>query len=210
MHIKRFPVLPIVVRLLKTFLRLQNFYWNLLHLLVQVVRLLSNFFETVCIKPVILRRPVPSVCVRMSTCVCVCVWMSLILYCLHRAARDALKFEILLILFAVRFTTFWHRHRITTHFWPPVVVWLRRPVPSVCVRMSTCVCVCVWMSHPDSVSKWRKIRDHEIFTVASAKNFNFRIFKSFPKFEMGHPDRGLTMGEMWEKLEIFNQQVAVY
>ena len=121
MHIKRFPVLPIVVRLLKTFLRLQNFYWNLLHLLVQVVRLLSNFFETVCIKPVILRRPVPSVCVRMSTCVCVCVWMSLILYCLHRAARDALKFEILLILFAVRFTTSWHRHRILTHFWPLAV-----------------------------------------------------------------------------------------
>jgi len=30
-------------------------------------------------------------------------------------------FEILLILFAVHFTTFWHRHRIMTHFWPPAV-----------------------------------------------------------------------------------------
>jgi len=36
-------------------------------------------------------------------------------------ARDTLKFEILLILFAVRFTTFWHRHHIMTHFWPPAV-----------------------------------------------------------------------------------------
>jgi len=39
----------------------------------------------------------------------------------NKSARDALKFEILLILFAVRFTTFWHRHRIMTHFWPPAV-----------------------------------------------------------------------------------------
>jgi len=31
------------------------------------------------------------------------------------------KFNILLILFAVRFTTFWHRHRVMTHFWPPAV-----------------------------------------------------------------------------------------
>jgi len=33
--------------------------------------------------------------------------------------RDALKFEILLILIVVRFTTFSHHHRIMTHFWPP-------------------------------------------------------------------------------------------
>ena len=39
----------------------------------------------------------------------------------YKSARDALKFNILLILLAVRFTTFWHRHRIMTHFWPPAV-----------------------------------------------------------------------------------------
>ena len=40
----------------------------------------------------------------------------------YKSARDALKFNILLIFLAVRFTTFWHRHRIMTHFWPPAVV----------------------------------------------------------------------------------------
>jgi len=39
----------------------------------------------------------------------------------YKSARDALKFEILLILFAVRFKTFWHRHRIMTHFWQPAL-----------------------------------------------------------------------------------------
>jgi len=45
----------------------------------------------------------------------------------YKAARDVLKFEILLILFAVRFTIFWHHHRIMTHFWPPAVIiaWFR-------------------------------------------------------------------------------------
>jgi len=32
-----------------------------------------------------------------------------------------LKFNILLILLAVRFTIFWHCHRIMTHFWSPAV-----------------------------------------------------------------------------------------
>jgi len=39
----------------------------------------------------------------------------------YKSARDALKFNILLILLVVRFTTFWHRHRIMTHFWSPAV-----------------------------------------------------------------------------------------
>jgi len=34
--------------------------------------------------------------------------------------RSSLTF--LLILLAVHFTTFWHCHRIMTHFWPPAVV----------------------------------------------------------------------------------------
>jgi len=40
----------------------------------------------------------------------------------YKSARYALKFELLLILLAVRFTTFWHRHRIMTHFCPHAVL----------------------------------------------------------------------------------------
>jgi len=37
----------------------------------------------------------------------------------YKSAKDALKFKILLILIAVRFTNFCHpHHRIMTHFWP--------------------------------------------------------------------------------------------
>jgi len=45
--------------------------------------------------------------------------------------RSSSKF--LLILFAVRFTTFWHRHRIMTHFWPPAVL-ITRSHKSECMR----------------------------------------------------------------------------
>jgi len=45
---------------------------------------------------------------------------------IKKSAIDALKFKILLILLAVRFTTFWHRHRIMTHFWPAAVLTDRR------------------------------------------------------------------------------------
>jgi len=39
----------------------------------------------------------------------------------YKSARNALKFNILFILLAVRFMTLWHPHRIMTHFWPSAV-----------------------------------------------------------------------------------------
>jgi len=48
-----------------------------------------------------------------------------------------LKCNILLILLAVRFTTFWHRHCIMTHFWPPAVAYRNSPLPCPMVPSPT-------------------------------------------------------------------------